>query len=536
MKRKSLSGKLLISAAVIVVAALIAATIALSIPPDDGAIGGINGAAFSYDGPVRYSLEAENEFKGHMSSFLEKALTAVVLTFVSDPSYDYDVDGPIIYINDSSSVSEPFISLYANAGIPAEKLMGLGQTLADAPFDAIMSGWQNILLFFIELKESPDGEGSATAMYCPACDRLLRREEISDGKCAECGAEVVEKNYDIYYASAGTMTERLAEIDFAAAYADFVSSTMLTEEESARLIYELIYISQDAAGREVMDALGRTRFQNIVVSAGALVEGLTSFSSSGASLIEARAMAALAYELGAVLKNVTDEVGAETILRTFRLVGTELSGELKEMLESEGVSAEELADIDELNNILKATDNVAGFALTALTEALLSTDTPLFDALYYSSAAETDELKSLNRDLFTVLAAKSFSAGLDAGYASGLLSDSAAAADAFAVVFERMALLDDTAGECVTAEELKRLFDGAREIAERFASVTDTDGISSLSSGDRALIAEYAAFAGELYASGKLSIGADAFVYGVISNAVYELIDDAIANIDYSGN
>lgn len=520
--------------AALTIAALLVATVILAVPRDDGASGVIDGESFTYDGAVRYSLAAEKEFKSYMSKFLGTVIAGFFR--IAFPDYEFDEENPPFTVSDSSAVSDPIIKLYSEAGIPSEKLLNLGKTLAGYSFGEVHGAEQNIMLFFLEFKEYYEGASGAVAyaVYCPSCDRILNSSEIvSENRCPDCGGETVEKKYLLAYASPATLAARAAGTDFAASYAEYVASTLLTSEESARIIYQIIYLFQDEAGKETVASLGRTRFSDIVVSAAALLESLGGLGSGGGSLIEARATAALAYELGTLLRDAVAETDAETLLTTFGLTGTEFDDEMMQYLKDQGINTDELASVEALNAVLRETDGVARFTLYAVTEALLATDTPMFDALYYSSAADTESERAAYKDLFTVLSARCVAKGFERGYAESELNDPQSVAEAFARVFERFAELEEGAVSEVAAADLERLVTGAEALACDFAAVESVEDIKALGAEERAKISEYADYVAELNADGKLEVGTDKFASTIFANLIFRLLGGVLKNVDF---
>lgn len=514
------------------VAALIAATVVLALPRETDSEGVVDGAAFSYEGPIRYSLEAEKEFKGYISRFLETVLAGFIrLTF---QDFEFDDDNLPVEINNSSAVSDPLITLYANAGIPAEKLISLGKVLAGFSVDEVADAEMDTILFFLDFGEYNEGDTGtiATASYCSVCETIVDTRETEDEKCPVCGAPTEKKKFVLGYASPEQLALRAGALDFGAVYSDFVGATMLTKEEGARIVYELIYMLQDEAGKKIVSAMGRTRFSNLVVSAAALTESYYGFRSGGGSLIEARATAALAYELGDMLKKVASEVGADTLLETFGLTGAEMTDEMMNYLEENGINTDELADFESMNAALREADKVAHFLLYSMTETLLSTDTPLFDALYYEFNAETEAEREDYGDLFAVLAAKCVAAGLKTAYSETALTDASAAAQAFADVFEKIAALEENAAASVGREELEKLFNDVESVAERFSDIRDVGGIRALDASERARIREFADYVESLTAEGKIRIpGADTFASTIFANLTFRLFATALETV-----
>ena len=262
------------------------------------------------------------------------------------------------------------------------------------------------------------------------------------------------------------------------------------------------------------------------------MESLGGLGSGSGSLIEARATAALAYELGTLLNDAIAKTGAETLLTAFGLTGTQFDDEMMQYLRDQGINTDELASVEALNAVLRETDGVARFALYSLTEALLATDTPVFDALYYAFAADTESERAAYKDLFTVLSARCAAKGFERGYAESELNDAHKAAEAFERVFERFAELEQTSSE-VTAEQLEALITGAEEIARDFAAVKSVSDIEALSAEDRAKISDYADYVTRLNSDGRLEVGTDTFASTVFANLVFKLLGDVIKNVDF---
>lgn len=336
--------------AAILVIALLVATILISIPPKTDYKGVLKAGDVTKDSSIIYSLKTENEFKSDISRFLENMLASFFNTMEG-------FEGNAPTINNSYAVSNPIISIFSKAAIPSDKLLNFGKYLKNMDSDsAVLDIW----MFFIRLEENPDGTFSG---------RFATATEL---------------------ALAFT-----TELDFGYALSDIIQNTALTAEEAGRILYELIFIFSDAEQKDILNIIGRATFVNLFVSATTIYEAYVQFSLIGGSLTDARLIGELAYQMGAELDNLINEVGVATILTAIWLNSETASDNtaLKEFLKKAGVDTSTLADIDEVNAALRAGINLAEFFVYFARTTLMEVGNATFEylAIYYAGERENVE-------------------------------------------------------------------------------------------------------------------------------------------------
>lgn len=560
---------------------MLAVTIAVALPKTETPAGTVDTEAFGENSNVKYPLSVSEEFTGYITEFQTHLIDGILLYFGFEPE-GWTISGALL-----AGMIKDF---YSAAGIPAEKLLNLGKLLASYSDYDIYSAGFDVIKFFVEitpiteeqtaetyiecsncgelqeseytLTPSADGEDDVYSCnkcsgegveatvaekhrymswyewYCPTCDDYLGKPDMTEVTgsdpvsyiCNECGTTVEKRLVSVSYASINTLAARMAAADPWSVWKTFAEKTMLSTEETARLIYQAIYTLRDEADRKIMDSFGKTRFVNLLVSAVTIAEGLSGFGNGSGSLIEARALAALAYEAGTALDNAVSETGTATFLEAFGLKGYSAEVDITEILEDKGVGADDLAAMKDFNEVMQTADTVSVFLTETLIGALLSSDTPMFDAVYYASAASDAAERQKYRDFYVLQTAKCLTAGLERAFNSGCgISDAEDAAEKLAVVFEKLSGLDDENAVNVSAEELKRLFGEAAEISELTAA--NANDILSLSDADRKKIAGFGDFAGELTESGKLSGGLDIFASTFVANLIYDTVSAAAEDV-----
>ena len=579
MKRKELGRIIYIAVAALLAAALLAATIAVALPRKEAPAGTVDSEAFKERDNVRYPIEVSGKLSEYISVFQSNLVDGILLFFGFEPS-GITLSGDLL-----AGLIEDF---YSAAGIPAEKLLNFGELLASfSPYEIYTAGFDAVKFFveitpiteeqaeetFVECSncgELQEDEYTVTAgadgaedvyscrkcsaedatvglkyrytsseeWYCPVCGDYLGLPDMEEAEssgsedetkkytCKACGTLAESRRVSVAYASIDTFSARVAAADPMSLWRVFAKKTMLSTEETARLIYQAVYTLRGEEDREIMDLFGKTRFVNLLVSAVTVAEGISGFGSGGGSLIEARALAALVYEAGTALDEVMTDVGAAALLEAFGLKGYSASVDIADILEGEKIDAEALAAMEEFNEAMKAADTVTEFLLQTLTGALLASDTPMFDAMYYASHAATEAERENYRDYYVLQTAKCLNAGLTRAFASDCGTDNAAeASEKLAAVFEKLSVLDPGNGACVEAAELKKLFDSAAEVSAIVAATAED--VSSLSAAERQKITDFGAFAEDLIGSGKLSGGLDAFASTFVANVVYDVIKAA---------
>lgn len=564
------------------VAALLAATIVVALPREETPGGTIDTEAFSDRENVKYSLNVIYEFRDYITTFQGNLINGILLFFGVEP-----VRGEL----SGALIADMITDFYSAAGIPAEKLLNFGELLASYTAYEIYTAGFDTVKFFVDITpiteeqaeetyvecsncgELHEGEYTVTAgadgaedvyscnkcsaegaaatvglkhrytsseeWYCPVCDEYLGMPDLTEVSgsdtdekiyvCKDCGNVAEKRLVSVAYSSIQTLAAKLSTANPWAMWRIFAEKTMLSTEETARLIYQAVYTLRDEADREIMDSFGRTRFSNLLVSAITIAEGISGFKDGGGSLIEARALAALAYEAGTALNDVIAEVGADTFLEAFGFKGYSAEVDIIEII-GDRLNTDALAAVEEFNDVMETADTVTEFLLEVATGALLASDTPMFDAVYYATTATDEEEIALYRDFYTLQIAKCLNAGLTRAYNAGNgIGSSAEAAEKLAVLFEKLSGLEHEDREFVSKNELQYLFDTAVEIS-RITAVTAED-VATLSAADRGSIAAFGDFAEALIDSGKLSGGLDIFASTFVANVIYDVVTAAADDV-----
>lgn len=570
MKNTSSRRRIYVVIAALLVAALVGVTVFVAIPRETPPAGYIDSQAFSDDVCVRYSIEVTDAFNNYIVSFQNNLVNAILLFFGFE-SEGISLSGHLI--------AELITEFYLNAGIPGEKLVRLGEVLASFTPNELCSAGVDTLMFFIditpiteeqaeetyvecsncgELEEGQyseetvgaDGEVvytckecfvaereadverklrylSSFGYYCTGCSEYLWINERtgSDEKgfsCKKCGSTVEKRTVVVSYSSIETMAARFAASDPWGTWQSFAEKTMLSTDETARLLYQAVYLLRNEEQQKIMDEFGRQRFSDLVVAIVTVSEGISAFAEGAGSLIEARALASLAYEAGAMLDGIIGDIGADKFLRAFGLKGYRTENQLTEFFKEQGVDADTIAEAEKFNDVMSAADEVIEFLLHFAAGALLASDTPLFDSVYYASVATSEQESAIHRDFYALEIAKCLTRGLDRALGAGTEIDSDEdAAEKIASVFEKLSLLEE-GDESVSEEELMQLFSRARALSALEASSPEELAASDAES--RAKVTAFIECSEALVESGKLSSGLEIFGTSFVANVVFDAL------------
>ncbi|MBQ8178509.1 MAG: hypothetical protein IJ033_04870 [Clostridia bacterium] len=484
------SRNIMLVVAAILVIVLLVATILVSIKPKTDYKGVLDYDKVVKTDSVIYSLETENTFKAHVSKFLENMLASF---FDSMEGFE----GARPTIKNSSAISTPILTIFSKSAIPSDKLLNFGEYLRNMNTDdAVMDIW----LFFIKPVENPDGTVNG---------RFATNAEL---------AEML-----------------LGEVDFGYAITDVVENTALTAEEVGRVLYELIYVLGDEEQQALLGSVGRGSFVNLFVATTTIYEGYLEFSLSGGTLSEARVLGELAFEMGAELDALIDEVGVPTILGALYLNSNTAvdNSALKKFLTQSGVDTSTLADVDEVNTALRAGINLSEFSLYFLRTALMEMGNQPFESLsiYYSGEKENA------RDylyMYHVSLARAVAKGIDSALSSGTIikdKDSLIQGLAnFKLTAEEVA--GDIANPDARKSELREYFasylDALESLNSGFSSVESVEDIALLSASDYQKLQELSAFMVD-FNYNELTVGTDELLSTLCINVAFNVFSD-IAN------
>lgn len=484
------SRNVMILVATILVIALLVATVLVSIKPKTDFEGVLEYQDVVKTDSVIYSLQTENAFKAHVSRFLENMLASFFDTMEG-------FEGTNISIKNSSAISQPLMEIFSKSAVPSDKLLNFGEYLENMDSDqAVIDIW----LFFIKFEEQPDGT------YKGRFATSLELAEMLTGK-----------------------------IDFGYAIADIVDNTALTAEEVGRVFYELIYLFGDSEQQSLLGSVGRGSFVNLFVATTTIYEAYLEFSLKGGTLSEARVLGELAFQLGAELDSLIDEVGVGTILGALYLnANTAVDNTaLMEFLTEAGIDTSTLADIDEVNVALKAGINLSEFVLYFMRTALMEMGNAPFEnlALYYSGEKENEDDYLY---MYHISLARAVTKGMDNALTNGnIIKDKDALTGALAN-FKLTA--EDVGGDILNPtarkEELKGYFASYLQTLESlnndFESVENVEDIAMLSTEDKQKLMELSNFMVD-FNYNELTTGTDELISTIMINVAFNIFSD-IAN------
>ena len=574
MKNTSSRRRIYVVIAALLVAALVGVTVFVAIPRETPPQGYIDSQAFSDDVCVRYSIEVTDAFNNYIVSF-QNNLVKAILSFFGIESEGISLSGHLI--------AELITEFYLNAGIPGEKLVRLGEVLASFTPNELCSAGVDTLMFFIDITPITEEQAEETYVECSNCGELeegqySERTDGADGEvvytcnecgresdverklrylssfgyyctgcseylwinertgsdeegfsCKKCGSTVEKRTVVVSYSSIETMAARFAASDPWGTWQSFAEKTMLSTEETARLLYQAVYLLRNEEQQKIMDKFGRQRFSDLVVAIVTVSEGISAFAEGAGSLIEARALASLAYEAGAMLDGIIGDIGADKFLNAFGLKGYHTENQLTEFFKEQGVDADTIAEADEFNAVMSAADEVIEFLLHFAAGALLASDTPLFDSVYYASVATSEQESAIHRDFYALEIARCLTRGLDRALGAGTEIDSDEdAAEKIASVFEKLSLLEEK-DESVSEEELMQLFNRARALSALEASSPEELAASDAES--RAKVTAFIECSEALVESGKLSSGLEIFGTSFVANVVFDALSAAYEQV-----
>lgn len=479
--------------ATILVIALLVATIIVSIPEKTDYKGVLKKEDVEKNQTVIYGLETENTFKADVSKFLEN----MVASFFDTMNGYEDTEVPI---RNSYAISQPILSIFSRSAVPSDKLLSFGSYLRNMDTDyAIESLW----FFFVKFEDNGDG------------------------------------TYDARFANTSELAENLTKVDFGVGINDVISSTALTAEEVGRLFYELIYFLGDSEQQEMLSSVGRSNFVNLFVASTTIYEAYVEFSLVGGSLSDARLLGELAYEMGAELDTLIDEVGVSTLLTALYLnADTAVDNtKLKEFLVSSGIDVSTMADIEEVNVALRAGINLAEFVVYFLRTALMEVGNAPFEylALYHAGEENAEEYLYLHR----ITLARAIYNGMDTSLNSGVIIKTE---DALLEAMVNFKLTSEEVEEEVVDREARKqeikaylgeYLNVIKSLATDFDEVDSIEDIRSLSASDLAKLKAHSDFIMD-FNYNELTTGTDTLVstlfINVIFNVFSDMADEAIGN------
>ncbi len=479
---------MLIVAAILVIALLVA-TILVSVKPETEYKGVLNYDEVVKTDSVLYTLETENQFKSNVSRFLEKMLASF---FDSIEGFEEAE----LSINKSSSISGPMLSIFSKSAIPSDKLLNFGEYLKNMNTDdAVFSTWR---LLIKPVSEEPDG--------------------TVNGRFAT-SAELAEAIFS-------------GEVDFGYAVTDVVNNTALTAEEVGRLLYELIYLLGDAEQQTLLGSVGRGSFVNLFVSATTIYESYVEFSMAGGTLSEARMLGELAYEMGAELDALIDDVGAYTILGALYLNSDVAidDGALKEFLTKLSIDGSTLANVEEVNTALKAGINLSEFVLYFLRTALMEIGNEPFEnlALYYLGEKEnSDEYLYM----YHLSLARVVSKAMEESFGNGAIIKNKDSLIESLTNFKLTAedvsgdIADPTARKAEIKEYFTSYFDTLESLNSGFNDVTCVEDVALLGESDYQRLKELSTFMVE-FNYNELTVGTDDLLSTIFINIAFNVFSD----------
>ncbi len=497
MAKNTVSRIILLVIAAILIIALIVATVLVSIKPKAEYKGVLTPDDVIKEEIVIYSLETENQFRRNVGTFLENMISAFF-------NRVQGMEGTEIPITNSSLIATPLLEIFQNSAIPSSKLNNFGNYIASLDADsAVVSMW----FFFIAIEENPDGTYSG---------RFKTSEEL-----------------------AISFTK---DIDFLSGINDFIQNTALTAEETGRLLYELINTFALEEQREILTSIGRKDLVNLFVSVTTIYEAYVQFSLVGGTLRDARMIGELAYELGASIDGIINDIGVKNLLLAVNLSkdGAVDNTALKEFLISVGVDTATLADMDEVDKALSAGLELAEFVIYFMRTTLMEVGNSPFEhlALYYANEKENIDNYMYMYELSLSRAIKK---GLDDGFSRDsnikTREDLVKALAKFKLTSEDVSgdILDPAKRQAELEEYFNEYLGHVIALAENFESVEKVEDILSLSDADRALLKEHSDFLND-FNYNELTVGTEDLASTIIINVAFnlfkEVTEEAIGSVN----
>jgi hypothetical protein len=289
----------------------------------------------------------------------------------------------------------------------------------------------------------------------------------------------------------------------------------------------------------MLSSVGRSSFVNLFVASTTIYEAYVEFSLVGGSLSDARLLGELAYEMGAELDTLIDEVGVSTLLTALYLnADTAVDNtKLKEFLVSSGIDVSNMADIEEVNVALRAGINLAEFVVYFLRTALMEVGNAPFEylALYHAGEENAEEYLYLHR----ITLARAIYNGMDASLNSGVIIKTE---DALLEAMVNFKLTSEEVEEEVVDREARKqqikaylgeYLNVIKSLATDFDEVDSVEDIRSLSVSDLAELKTHSDFIMD-FNYNELTTGTDTLVstlfINVIFNVFSDMADEAIGN------
>ena len=490
------SRNVMLAVATILVIVLIVACVLVSIKPKSDYKGVLKVEDVLKEDSIIYSLETENQFKQDVSVMLENIFASFFDTIE-------EFEGARIEINNSSAIATPLLNIFSKAAIPSDKLLNFSAYLKGINTDdAVMSIW----LFFIKAEEQPDGTYTG---------RFATPSEL-----------------------AGIFT---GEVDFAYAINDIVENTALTAEEVGRLLYELIFNFASSEQQAVLNSIGRGSFVSLFVSTTTIYEAYAEFSLVGGSLTEARMLGEIAYEMGSELDGLIADHGVNALLTALWLDGNNSIDDtkLKEFLGSAGVDTSTLADIDDVNNALRAIINVAEFTLYFARTTLMEVGNAPFEylATYYANEKENiDNYLYMHQITLSRALVKGMADALNKG---GLITDEETLIDKLAnlkLTVEGLEVaIEDPATRLVEIKSgFREYLNVIKALNSEFGGIESVADLNALNQNEMQKLIEYSAFLND-FNYHELMIGADnlssTLIINITFNIMSQVMDDALEGV-----
>ncbi len=495
MAKEQVSRIMFFVVAIMLIVALIVATVLVSIKPKDDFKGVLKFDDVIKEETVKYGIETEGAFKQDVTAFLNNMLASFIGSI-------YELKDVEITIPGSASVSNPLISIFSKASIPADKLLNFGEYLKNLDTDdAIVEAW----LFLIELEEQSDGSFKA---------RFSTPSELA-------------KKFT-------------KDINFSYAITDVVANTALTAEESGRLFYEIAVTIADEEQREVLTSVGRQNLVNIFVSTTTIYEAYVTFSLVGGTLRDARLIGELSYELGASLDEVINEVGMSKLLLAIMLSEDKVTdnSKLAEFLTNAGVDSSTLADMLEVKDAFSSGVELAEFVVYFMRTTLMEVGNSPFEhlALYYEGENENVENYLY---MYQLSLSRAIKKGMDYAFQNGTkIKDEN---DLVTALANFKFSSEDVSAEITNKEqrleeltvEFQQYFDHLTALAESFESIVTVDDIASLAETEVVALKEHSDFLND-FNYNELTTGTEdlltTLILNMAFNVFYDIANEAVSN------
>ncbi|HQC54661.1 MAG TPA: hypothetical protein PKX91_02940 [Clostridia bacterium] len=361
-----------------------------------------------------YEIEVQNRFKSDIKNFVkdlfgvtnDRTLLWALAGFFGvdtssegnglfDETYQITSKGQSIVNHNRASF---LLDCFRRAGISAEKALSFSNYLSNLVNPEEVFDFDNI-----ENKEDFKGIVGVILFFYDEGEPLINDEgEPVTNDEGEVIKQLVFNplkllNYDVY----------------AVAFQEIVDNTMLTVDELAKILYEVIYAGND----DKSDVISRDDFVTIFRISSSLVAMINDFKDNGGTLPQARLLGELAYQSGSELNEILEINGIDYLLNAFGF-SSPLPSLVNDPRYSDRINDANilgsLARLEEIRNLIMANKELTKFCIFTATESLLKIENTTFEGI-----ARVKTPGSINPEYHKYMSMISFSRSLHFGLQKG---------------------------------------------------------------------------------------------------------------------